>query len=213
MDYKKIHDAIIDRAKSRSLPKETYTERHHIVPRCMGGDNNKTNLVRLTAEEHFVVHQLLVKMFPDNHKLVFALHRMTHKTDRQIRSNKMYGWIKKRLSASNPSKLPEFAIAQSIRMKLNNPMHNPEVAKRHSAFMQGKQMASGKNIGNKNAVGCKHGPAWYALQSAKMIGNKNSVGTSWITDGASSKKIISGQLIPLGWHKGRLVNWGKHGVC
>lgn len=62
MNYKRIHDQIIDRAKSRTLPKDTYTERHHIVPRCLGGNDSKDNLVKLTAREHYLIHWLLYKI-------------------------------------------------------------------------------------------------------------------------------------------------------
>ena len=39
-----------------------YTEKHHILPVCMGGSNVKANLVRLTAREHFIAHWLLYKI-------------------------------------------------------------------------------------------------------------------------------------------------------
>jgi len=54
MDYKKIHDNIIDRAKNRVL--EGYVETHHIIPKCMNGTNEPNNLVKLTAREHFLIH-------------------------------------------------------------------------------------------------------------------------------------------------------------
>lgn len=62
MDYKKIHDQIIDRAKLRHLSKEVYTESHHIIPRCLGGYDHKDNLVKLTAREHYIIHWLLYKI-------------------------------------------------------------------------------------------------------------------------------------------------------
>ena len=89
MDYKKHYNLLINRAKGRTL--EGYSEKHHIIPKCMGGSDSKDNLVRLTAEEHYVAHQLLVKMYPDNDSLVYALRRMSGgKSNR-----KAYGWIKK----------------------------------------------------------------------------------------------------------------------
>jgi len=63
MNYQKIHDQIIDRAKSRTLPKDIYTESHHILPRCMHGSNDKSNLVDLTAREHYIIHWLLYKIY------------------------------------------------------------------------------------------------------------------------------------------------------
>ena len=60
--YTKCYFNIIERAKSRDLPKEIYTERHHIVPKSLGGANTKDNLVKLTAKEHRLVHILLPRM-------------------------------------------------------------------------------------------------------------------------------------------------------
>lgn len=36
-----------------------YSERHHIVPKCHDGTNDKENLIDLTAEEHYTAHRLL----------------------------------------------------------------------------------------------------------------------------------------------------------
>ncbi len=64
--YKKWHDSIIDRAKNRVL--SCYTEKHHIIPRSCGGSDDKSNLVKLTAREHFIVHLLLTKILKGNNK-------------------------------------------------------------------------------------------------------------------------------------------------
>lgn len=70
MNYEKIYQQLIDRAITRTL--NGYKERHHIVPKCMGGDNSKLNLVDLTAREHFIAHKLLCEIYPNNHKLLYA---------------------------------------------------------------------------------------------------------------------------------------------
>lgn len=62
MNYIKVHNDIINLAKIRVVNPNEYYEVHHIVPRCMGGDNELDNLVKLTAREHFLVHWLLVEM-------------------------------------------------------------------------------------------------------------------------------------------------------
>jgi hypothetical protein len=79
MNYKKIYDQIIQKGLNRTLT--GYKERHHIIPRCMGGTNDKTNLVYLTAREHFIVHKLLCEIYPDNSKLFFAYRMMAIMTD------------------------------------------------------------------------------------------------------------------------------------
>lgn len=40
---------------------DCYTEKHHIIPKSMGGSNKKYNLVILTAREHYIAHLLLTK--------------------------------------------------------------------------------------------------------------------------------------------------------
>lgn len=42
--------------------KGEYFETHHIVPKSLGGTDDKNNLVNLTAREHYIAHLLLVKI-------------------------------------------------------------------------------------------------------------------------------------------------------
>jgi hypothetical protein len=74
VDYGRIYDDLMRRSSSRRL--EGYSERHHVLPRCMGGSNSNENIVRLTAKEHFVAHKLLVRMHPEVRGLWLALIAM-----------------------------------------------------------------------------------------------------------------------------------------
>jgi hypothetical protein len=56
----KTYNNLIEKAKIRTI--EGYVEKHHIVSKSLGGSNNKENLVRLTAREHFIAHLLLAKI-------------------------------------------------------------------------------------------------------------------------------------------------------
>lgn len=96
MDYQKHYDLLCERARTRSL--EGYTERHHIIPRCMGGTDQPDNLVDLTPEEHYVVHQLLVKMYPEHRGLAHSAYMMTVGSEKAPRKNKLYGWLRKKHS-------------------------------------------------------------------------------------------------------------------
>jgi hypothetical protein len=58
--YTRWYYTIINKAQSRLL--DCYTERHHIMPKSLGGSNESSNLVSLTAREHFICHMLLTKM-------------------------------------------------------------------------------------------------------------------------------------------------------
>lgn len=93
MDYAAIYARLVERAKHRVL--DEYTESHHIVPRCMGGGDDSSNLVRLTAEEHWVAHKLLVKMHPSERGLVFGLVAMTMSNRGMRPCNKAFGWVRR----------------------------------------------------------------------------------------------------------------------
>ena len=68
--YTRWYDRIIEHAKKknfsivRSHAKKYpgYTEVHHIIPKSFGGSDNKENLVRFSAREHFICHWLLTKI-------------------------------------------------------------------------------------------------------------------------------------------------------
>ena len=92
MNYSNHYSLLIEKARHRVL--STYTERHHIIPKCMGGSNDASNIVSLTPEEHFVAHQLLTRIYPGNHKLILAVRMMTMSKDGVVRNNKLYSWLK-----------------------------------------------------------------------------------------------------------------------
>lgn len=60
--YTRWYYQIIEQAKVRVLSQDVYTEKHHVIPQSLGGDNSINNLVKLTAREHFICHWLLTKM-------------------------------------------------------------------------------------------------------------------------------------------------------
>jgi len=93
MNYKKHYDMLIERSNNRIL--EGYVEKHHIVPKCLGGTDEKSNISILTPEEHFLAHQLLIKMYPGNRDLIYATQLMTaHQTSARV-NNKLFGWLRK----------------------------------------------------------------------------------------------------------------------
>ena len=86
MNYARIYEALIEKRRTHPLSKsDGYCERHHFIPRCMGGKNEVWNLINLTAREHFIAHHLLYKINPENMKLLNAFIAMCTKTTRQRR--------------------------------------------------------------------------------------------------------------------------------
>lgn len=68
--------------QNRSL--DCYTEKHHIIPRSMGGEDSKENLVVLTAREHYIAHLLLTKCVKKSYrgKILCAYIMMAQVKDR-----------------------------------------------------------------------------------------------------------------------------------
>lgn len=64
MNYQRIYNEIISNAVIRNSQKSdsVYTESHHIIPKCLGGTDTESNIVNLTAREHFIAHYLLAKI-------------------------------------------------------------------------------------------------------------------------------------------------------
>lgn len=80
--YSEWYFSIITLARSQQRKKKQgiYYERHHILPTKLGGLNDMSNTVLLTAKEHLICHRLLIRMLiPDTTywcSMVFAFKRM-----------------------------------------------------------------------------------------------------------------------------------------
>lgn len=66
MDYVKVYYDICRRGQNHDRihflqENKIYYERHHIIPKCMGGNDVISNLAYLTAREHYLCHYLLYK--------------------------------------------------------------------------------------------------------------------------------------------------------
>jgi len=85
MDYSKIYKNLMLDAQLN--PKsDSYKERHHIIPKCLGGDDSSDNLIYLTARQHYLAHWLLYKIHRTT-SLVHAWHSMSRISDGQEKRN------------------------------------------------------------------------------------------------------------------------------
>lgn len=75
--YNKWYFSIVKHAQARQ--NISYVEKHHIIPKSLGGNNQKLNIVCLTAREHFICHRLLTKMTEGKNKIkmLYAVWAMT----------------------------------------------------------------------------------------------------------------------------------------
>jgi hypothetical protein len=142
--YTKIYYQIINKAKSRAKP-EGYTEKHHIIPKCMDGKE----VIPLTFREHFICHHLLIKMCKTSKQKWSMYHAFDlmgkpnkNQSDRIINS-KMFERIK--------------IINKTLCSGVN-----------HWAY--GKTGKLCPNYKKKNALGYKHTNQWKKERSENRTG-------------------------------------------
>lgn len=63
INWENIYNHLIERNKHIDLVEGMYYEKHHIIPRYMGGDNSNQNLVHLSFREHILAHYILWRMY------------------------------------------------------------------------------------------------------------------------------------------------------
>jgi hypothetical protein len=143
MNYQKIYNQIIERAQNRKL--DGYKERHHIIPKCLGGDNDKLNLIDLTAREHFLCHKLLCEIYPKNDKLLYALFLMTigkqkTKDKHYIINSRLYERLKKEFSQMLTGKKHSEETKQKISKSNKGKKYSEEAKKNMSEGRKGHKM-------------------------------------------------------------------------
>jgi len=123
--YEHCYFNIVNRALSR--PKLTsYTEKHHIIPKCLGGTNSKDNIVLLTAREHFICHRLLTKMVDEPNakiKMHNAAFQMTISSGNQNRykiTSRTYNILKENKSSAMKGNLyGQRKMSEETKLKIS----------------------------------------------------------------------------------------------
>lgn len=145
MDHGHVYDQLIQKAKERKHV-EGYVERHHIVPRCLGGSDNPDNIVVLTAREHFIAHALLCYMYPHIDKLYFAFGLMAYSRKQQRKVNsKGYAHLKQQL-AHALSRLLKGKICPEVTRRAvskanRNRIYTTEILENMARAKRGKKLS------------------------------------------------------------------------
>lgn len=161
MNYEKIYNSLCSKTYN-----DEYTEIHHIIPRCLGGDDSSSNLVRLSAKAHYLAHLLLCRIYPDNIKLKFALNMMSRSNSKQVRNLTLtqYETIKKEnsiaLSELHSTRIRSETEKANISKALTGKKKTEEHKRKCSEWQKGKpkpwqvgkpRKGSGRPKGSKNS--------------------------------------------------------------
>ena len=168
MNYKNVYDRFIAGRQSSPVP-SCYTEKHHILPRSLGGLNGKSNLIRLTPSDHLFAHKLLAKIY-NTRGLWFALVTMCSEGGLSARGIKAsrHDYERARMKYSESFKLNHpsrgKALTDEHRRKLSEnsarlsePNH-PMFGKRHTeeSILKMKNSSPHTNGKNHPMAGRKH---------------------------------------------------------
>jgi hypothetical protein len=148
MNYQKIHDQIIERAKSRKL--DGYKEIHHIIPRCLGGSDKKSNLVELTAREHFIIHKLLCKIYPDNKSIFYGYYCMAHmKNQNQDRGYKVSSKEYEELRRIHSQLISERQMGHEVTVETRKKLRDANLGKKYTRSNEYRKKLSDAHKGKK----------------------------------------------------------------
>ena len=100
MNYMKHYQNLLLRHGLESKPLKGYYERHHVLPKCLGGKDTSDNLVYLSARCHLLAHWLLMKAFPEEKGLKLAYATMCSRDGVKL-TPVMYQLAKEAVSGSN----------------------------------------------------------------------------------------------------------------
>lgn len=170
MTYNEFINGILN-TRGRFNCGDEYHERHHITPRCIGGNNDKDNLIDLYAREHFIAHKLLAHEHPDSYKLKYAYWNMCQCSGRdcqdkyeptpeeyeecrifchEVMSGENHPWFGRHHSEETRQKQRDAKSGMYIGE--NNPFYGKSHSEETKAKMKGTH--SGKNNPKSRPVYC-----------------------------------------------------------
>lgn len=137
---------------------DEYCERHHIKPKCLGGTNERENLIDLFPREHFIAHKLLAEENPNEIKLIQAYHIMAFarnkcQSDRYELTPEEYEDARKTLSK---------ALKEKYKDPTQHPCYGTHLNEERKAII------SQANKGNKYCLG-----RVLSQETKDKIGNAN----------------------------------------
>lgn len=171
--YTKHYMLLIEKAKNRKLPKGQYKERHHIIPKSLGGTDDRNNLVWLTGREHALCHWALLKMTEGENyiKMSYAFNYMKSKNGNQHR------YTSRILTRAYERHRIEHAKIHSNTMKgrpaWNKGVSQPEEQKeknRQAALQRGPKTPESIEKWKKSREGYRHSDETKLKQSKALKG-------------------------------------------
>jgi hypothetical protein len=119
MNYQKVYNNLVSKGQLRN--KKRGMEKHHILPRALGGDDSLENIVYLTLREHFIAHLLLAKI-TRHPAMIYAFNMMKNRSGKYKVNSKLFSSLMSEFREEHRLAMRKFMLDNE------NPMKNPEIA-------------------------------------------------------------------------------------
>lgn len=203
--YTKWYYAIINNASTRYTSE--YTEKHHIIPKSLGGTNDKSNLVVLTAREHYICHLLLIRMTSGQQrcKMVNAAYAMgmmnspSHNR-KNMTSSRVFATV--RQQQANNMKIRVISPETRAKMSASAKLRKASPETRAKISLSGKGRTKSEE--------------WKQKQSIAQKGKPKANHDEWLANVRAAAKLRAENLteqqreqLRLAGAKGRLSRYGS----
>ena len=185
--YNEFIQNIID-TRGRFIPshnENVYKERHHIIPRCLGGTNDKDNLIDLLAKEHFIAHKLLAEENPTNKSLTYAWWNMCQINGRDYQD--------RYIPTAEEYEEARIAVA-SVLSEARKGDKNPMFGKQVSFSEEHKQKLRQANLGRKLSQDAKEKIRQARLGQTLTDEHKAKISKSCKGHGRPGKSVLCIEL-------------------
>jgi len=207
--------------KKRNLIKDIGLENHHIIPRSFSGTNKKENMVYCKFKEHYILHHLLWKAFPNTGMTHAFMMMNCVRTEKSKITAKVYEQLRSEFSKNHSKKIKGTKLSKeackNISLGKKGKLKTKEECQRMSESRTGtiyinngiiqkrvkkecyEEVYSDWNVGYLNK-------RIYSKESCENLA-KNNRGKIYINNSIITKKIYPQQMqeyLTQGWTIGRL---------
>lgn len=193
MDYNKIYNdlmtsrLILKKERIKLKKKGKYFEGHHIIPKCKGGTGNShrpknnSNIVLLTAREHFLSHWLLWKIYGDR-QMALAFHKMMSTSNKLKRITSSRGYEEARNAFKITNKGNQYGkgktrvISEEQKRKQSEKMKGRYIGE-DNPFFGKKHTSETINKIKEKRKGLEKEKIWNYLGKKVVLKNGEIVGT------------------------------------